>query len=583
MAHAMHSIKELHQAAKDRGGECLGTEYLGVDRKYRFRCAKGHEWDATFRKVALKGTWCARCAGLRVDKEGRYMEAKQTAQNFGGDLLSTEYRNADAPLRWKCAAGHEWETSYDCIVKRGHWCAMCSGKKVDPVTQMQRACTVAASKGGACLSDYYTSSQQQMHWRCADGHEWEGTFSNIVSHGKWCPWCAGNKVSPEIQMQRARDTAHAQDGKLLTTSYQGNKSPMRWRCAEGHEWEAAFNTVVVRGSWCRRCQGTQRDAGEQLTKARELAAIKHGECLSYSYSNNSAPMKWKCDRGHVWEAAFYTVVQAGTWCPTCSTGLKERLVRHTFEQLFEKPFKKHRPLWLRNPQTGRLMELDGFNPELNLAFEYQGQQHYRVVRQFKMDESDLERGRYRDDLKKTLCQEHNLSLLEIPYSVDVLELPEWIYRAIESRPNTQHLVTQMRDWKTLRPSEWVESEHYSIDGLRNFAQTKGGDCLSKTYLGARDKHRWRCSEGHEWEASWDSLNNKNTWCPVCCGNVILNPLEKLRAAAKRRGGELATQTYLGMHNKHKWRCAEGHEWQARANHVVTGASWCPFCAGRKPK
>lgn len=581
MARAQHTLQELHDAAKARGGECLSSEYVGVDKKYRFRCAKGHEWETTFRKVALQGTWCARCSGLRPDKAERYEVAKQAARDRGGKLLSTEYRNVDALMSWRCAAGHEWETSFDCVVRRGQWCAMCSGKKVDTGAQMQRARATAASKGGSCLSDGYTSSQQQMRWRCAEGHEWEGTFSNIVNRGKWCPWCAGNKVAPEIQMQRACDTAHAHGGELLTSIYQGNKAPMRWRCAEGHEWEAAFSTVVGRGAWCGRCLGTHRDAEEQLAKARALAASKNGECLSSTYATNSAPMKWRCERGHIWEAAFYTVVQAGSWCPTCSAGLKERLVRHTLEQLFGKPFKKHRPLWLRNPRTGRLMELDGFNPVLNLAFEYQGPQHYKVVLPFKMDKAHLERGKYRDDLKKSLCLEHGVILLEVPYTVEAQELPEWIYRALESRTDTQHLVPQMRDWQTLHPTEWVESEHYSIDDLRTFARAKGGDCLSRTYLGARDKHRWRCQEGHEWEAAWDSVNNQGSWCPVCCGNVILNPLERLREAAKRRGGKLVTPTYLGTHSKHRWRCAEGHEWEAQASHVVRGESWCPYCAGHK--
>ena len=421
-----------------------------------------------------------------------------------------------------------------------------------------------------------------MRWRCAKGHEWDGSFSNIVNHGKWCPWCAGNKVSQDVQMRRARDMANARGGELLTSTYRGNKAPMRWRCAEGHEWDASFGTVVHSRAWCGRCVGTQRDAEEQLAKAKALAISKRGECLSSAYTDNSAPMKWKCERGHQWKAAFYSVVQAGTWCPTCSAGLKERLVRQTLERLFEKPFKKHRPRWLRNPQTGRLMELDGFSQELNLAFEYQGEQHYRVVLPFKMNHGHLDRGRYRDDLKKKLCKEHNVILIEVPFCVTPQELPKWLDNAIKSRVDTKHLVPVMKDWETLQPDEWIESEAYCIDDLKAFANAKGGDCNSRTYLGAREKYQWRCSEGHEWKAAWDNVNNRGSWCPVCCGNVILNPMERLQDAAEKRGGALVTQNYLGMHHKHRWRCANNHEWDARASHVVGGKCWCPSCSGRKP-
>ena len=51
----------------------------------------------------------------------------------------------------------------------------------------------------------------------------------------------------------------------------------------------------------------------------------------------------------------------------CKTGIgiSEKICRKYFEYLFNKPFNRIRPSWLSE------LELDGYNEELNIAFEYQ--------------------------------------------------------------------------------------------------------------------------------------------------------------------------------------------------------------------
>ncbi len=40
---------------------------------------------------------------------------------------------------------------------------------------------IARSKGGACLSDAYVNILAPLRWRCARGHEWEARPANIRS------------------------------------------------------------------------------------------------------------------------------------------------------------------------------------------------------------------------------------------------------------------------------------------------------------------------------------------------------------------------------------------------------------------
>lgn len=57
---------------------------------------------------------------------------------------------------------------------------------------------------------------------------------------------------------------------------------------------------------------------------------------------------------------------------------------------------------------------------------------------------------------------------------------------------------------------------YNIKSLQEFAETKGGECLSYSYTNSRTKYKWKCKKGHEWEATWANIKNKDSWCPICC-------------------------------------------------------------------
>ncbi|MCL2830272.1 MAG: hypothetical protein FWD77_05970 [Betaproteobacteria bacterium] len=115
-----------------------------------------------------------------------------------------------------------------------------------------------------------------------------------------------------------------------------------------------------------------------------------------------------------------------------------------------------------------------------------------------------------------------------------------------------------------------------IEKMRELARIYGGECLSEKYAGVEGKLDWRCSEGHAWEARPEWIL-RGSWCPTCrIARILEERIEKLRAAAKAKGGECLSSECIGRNDSLTFRCARGHIWQARAEAILR-RSWCPTC------
>jgi len=84
----------------------------------------------------------------------------------------------------------------------------------------------------------------------------------------------------------------------------------------------------------------------------------------------------------------------------------EQECRYFLQKTFNKPFVNTRPSFLRNPVTGRNLELDCYNSELKLALEYNGKQHYKYLSYFHKNKQDFWNQKYRDYIKKRLCKDN---------------------------------------------------------------------------------------------------------------------------------------------------------------------------------
>jgi hypothetical protein len=98
----------------------------------------------------------------------------------------------------------------------------------------------------------------------------------------------------------------------------------------------------------------------------------------------------------------------------------EDILAEVFEDIIQKKIERNiRPSFLRNPESGKSLELDCYVPEYKLAIEYNGIQHYKFPSAYHKTEKEFYDQLYRDRLKKKLCDEAGIYLIPVPYWVDM--------------------------------------------------------------------------------------------------------------------------------------------------------------------
>ena len=310
------TLEQMREVAESRGGNCLSQNYTNNATKLKWRCAVGHEWSATPLQVK-KGHWCPFCA--RVARLTLHV-LRQIASVKAGRCLSLEYVNSSDPLRWQCAAGHEWMVRPSAI-RAGNWCPFCAHNRRLKLEEMQE---IARERGGRCLSASYRNGRTALLWVCKHGHYWKASPASVKGgtrrKGTWCRECYNwrRRFQAKQSIEAMRDLAIARGGGCLSTEYCGSKAKLIWECAFGHRWKAP-PTSIVQGTWCPVCAGNQR---LNVRDFRDLATSRGGECLSQIYVNERMTLRWRCASGHKWKAVPGKV-KRGSWCPRCA-GLRRR-------------------------------------------------------------------------------------------------------------------------------------------------------------------------------------------------------------------------------------------------------------------
>lgn len=103
----------------------------------------------------------------------------------------------------------------------------------------------------------------------------------------------------------------------------------------------------------------------------------------------------------------------------------EKESRRIVESIFGKSFHSMKPDFLEF-ENGSNLELDMYNEEMKLAFEYQGIQHSKYTPYFHKKYEDFLYQQKKDEWKRNKCREMGILLIEIPHTVKFEDLEQYI-------------------------------------------------------------------------------------------------------------------------------------------------------------
>ncbi len=238
---------------------------------------------------------------------------------------------------------------------------------------------------------------------------------------------------------------------------------------------------------------------------------------------------WKCNKGHEWEAACYSRT-AGNQCPICS-GRKVLVGYNDLSTLMPKLASQWHPSKNSN-----------FTPK-----DVTINSHRKVWwlgpcgHEWQASIADRNNGR------------------GCPYC------------------SSKKVLRGDNDLQTVNPSLANEWNYEKNDGLTPVDVMPNSD----------KKVWWKCSKGHEWQATINSRNN-GRGCPYCAGQKVIkgindlqtiNPILAKEWNYEKNDGLTPVDVMPNSDKKVWWKCSKGHEWQATINSRNSGIG-CPYCSGR---
>ena len=271
---------------------------VGSGVKVWWKCRKGHEWQATIAN-RNRGKGCPYCSGRCVIKGENDLEtvnstlAKEWNYEKNDGLTPDEVMpNSNKKVWWKCSKGHEWQARINGRNSE-NGCPYCSGRyALKGENDLETVNPTLAKEwnyeknSGLTPDEVMPNSNKKVWWKCSKGHEWQATIANR-NNGNGCPYCAeryaitGENGLQTVNSILAEEWNYEKNNGLTPLNIMANSNKkVWWKCQKGHEWQATINNRN-KGNGCPVCDS------ERKTSFPEYALVyyleKYGLGVLHTY------------------------------------------------------------------------------------------------------------------------------------------------------------------------------------------------------------------------------------------------------------------------------------------------------------
>ena len=251
-------------------------------------------------------------------------------------------------------------------------------------------------------------------------HKSKGVQSKDWSHFKTyaygCSYCSGRgKTTSEIQSE-----AKNKDVELIS-GYLGNEKPIRCKCRKcSNEWTTLPKVLITNGSGCPICGKEKAIKGETKSQEQfvfELKNVNPDIIVLGDYVNTHTKIKCKCNIcGTIWYGYPANLLNSSAGCLGCNISNGEKKMLDTLLELNINYISQYT---INGCAFTKKLRFDAFDVNNNIAFEFNGEQHYRPVdfagrgKEWALEEYNITK--QRDKIKYDFCILNGIKLVVIPY------------------------------------------------------------------------------------------------------------------------------------------------------------------------
>lgn len=253
----------------------------------------------------------------------------------------------------------------------------------------------------------------------------EKDWSHFRTYKYGCSYCSGrNKTTEEIQNEISNKDV------LLISKYTGNEKPIKCKCKKcGNIWETLPKVLITNKAGCPLCGKKKASINETKSHDEFVKDLKNANPkieIVDKYTGSHKKTLFKC---LICNNTFYSypcnVLNGSSGCHYCSMSNGERKMLNILDKLNINYKEQYSFDDCKNIFK---LKFDAYDVDNNIAFEYNGEQHYRPVdfsNKKSIDEinKQFEIINKRDNIKIEYCKENNIPLIIIPY---------WEFKNMES-------------------------------------------------------------------------------------------------------------------------------------------------------
>lgn len=497
-------------------------------------------------------------------KKLTYEYVKSEIEKVGYKLLSQEYVNAGSKLEIECDKGHKYSVIWSSFI-RGARCQYCNGRR-KTIEDVKQYVSENA-EGYQCLNHTYISSSKKLKFKCDKGHIYKADFSHFQM-GRRCPICGIQKTADAKRLSfdyvKEKVNKSAPNYKLLSDSYFDCNTKLKFKCDKGHIYETTF-TIFQTGCKCPYCAGVDKKDIDFIKKE----VSKYGyQCLSDIYENNLTKLRIKCNKGHIYETTW-AYLKAGNRCPKC-------IGRRLHVDYVRKEIEK----------TGYKLLDDKYingGSKLNIQCD-KGHTYISSWSKFKIGRRCPEcAGKVKPTIEKI---KEEVSKTAVGYKC-------LNSKYISSKTKLEFECDKGHKYKTLlsvfrngsRCPVCAGNKKYTIERIHKIITKIAPNykCCSVIYNGANSKLEFECGDGHRFRSTWHSFNKAGTRCPICSQKAATDKLRYTIDFVKNSIEELApgyiciSDIYENNLTPLTVKCCRDHTYKTTWGRFQSG-NRCPKCA-----